>query len=99
MKSGESSFGTGRTTAPFALPSAPVVEADDGGVVGDRRAELERGRPGQRQGEAGVVGPGVEVEEAGHEVIGVERGEVGQRLAPCRPRGGAPRCASPPVRS
>ena len=53
---------------------------DDRGVVGHRRAVLERRRPGQRQGQAGVVGPGVEVEEPGHQVIGVERGQMGQRL-------------------
>ena len=75
-----SSSGTGRTTAPLAVPSAPVGEADDGGVVGHDRAVLEGGGAGHGERQAGVVGPGVEVEEPRHQMVGVQRGEVGERL-------------------
>ena len=68
-----SSSGTGRTTAPSAFPSAPVVRRTTGRVVGHHGAELEGRRAGHGEGQPGVVGPGVEVEEPGHQVVGVER--------------------------
>ena len=50
------------------------------GVVGHDGAVVERGRAGDGQGQAGVVGPGVVVEEPGHQPVGAQGGEVGQRL-------------------
>ena len=52
------------------VPVRPGRQADDRGVVGDDRTELEGRRARHGEGQPGIVGPGVEVEEAGHQVVG-----------------------------